>query len=105
MPHSMSKKTQKLKKKKVENKWVWARRSSDSPPAQGFPEAGSQPSSGVPGLLVPTVVSHSTLHCGSLGEPHGHPQALHSSPPPPNEVVAAQTGVGPPVLGRSCSIP
>lgn len=77
MPHSMSKKTQKLKKKKVEIKWVWARRSSDFPPAQGFLEAGSQPSSGVPGLLVPTVVSHSTSHCGSLGEPHGHP----ASPP------------------------
>lgn len=53
-------------------KCVWARCSSDLPPAQGFPEAGSQPSSGVPGLLDPTVVSHSTSHCGSLGEPHGH---------------------------------
>lgn len=106
MPHSMSKKNSKIKKKtKVEKKkCVWARCSSDLPPAQGFPEAGSQPSSGVPGLLDPTVVSHSTSHCGS-GSPTDTWQALHYSPAPPNEVVTAQTGVGPPALGRSCCIP
>lgn len=80
---------------------MWARCSSDLLQLRASPEAGKQPSSGVPGLLDPTVVSHSTSHCGSLGEPHGHLAALHYLSSPPNEAVTAQTARGPPALGRS----
>ena len=72
---------------------------------QRFPEAGSQPSSGVPGCWSPLLFLIPLHPVEVWGSPTDTQQALHYPPPPPNEVVTAQTRVTPPALGLPCSIP
>ena len=105
MPHSMSKKTQKLKKKKWKSSGCGLDVLQISLQLRASLKPGASPPLGSQACWSPLLFLIPPHTVEVWGSPTDTRQALHSSPPPPKEVVAAQTGVGPPVLGRSCFIP